>query len=118
MSNTKWTFKTESHSLADTGDYDYSVQFIGANDILQTAGDDIDDEQCQLFCDLLNSMPDLWSHRCDNSEFMLSINEKERILLKNLLIKLKEENMVSIVGKELIDDCFAQLMLDRITYQR
>lgn len=111
MSKSKWTFKVESHALADTGDYYSNVQFIGGTDTLQTAGDEIEDEQCQMFCELLNLMPDLWSHRCDNAELMLSQNEKERIMLKTLLIKLKEESMVSIVGAQWIDDCFAQLSL-------
>lgn len=32
-------------------------------------------------------------------------------MLKTLLIKLKEESMVSIAGEQWIDDCFAQLSL-------
>jgi hypothetical protein len=111
MSINKWTFKAETHALLDTGDYESSIKFIGDKDIIQTCGDELDDDDCQKFCDLLNLMPDLWSHCRENSEFMLYMNEKERIILKNLLIKLKEESMVSIVGEQWIDECFAQLSL-------
>lgn len=111
MSNNKWSFKAETHSLGETGDYDYTVQFIGSNDILQTTGEEMDDDDCQKFCDLLNLMPDLWSYRCDYAEFFLSENEKERIILKELLMKLKSENLVSKIGQEYIDDCFSKLIL-------
>ena len=112
MSNNKWSFKAETHNdLNGTGDYYSTVQFIGSNDILQTTGEEIDDDDCQKFCDLLNLMPDLWSYRCDYAEFFLSQNEKENIILKELLIKLKSENLVSKVGQEYIDDCFSKLIL-------
>jgi hypothetical protein len=109
MSINKWSFKVETHALADTGDYDSNVQFISNNDILQTCGDEVDEDDCQKFCDLLNLMPDLWSHRCDNAEFMKCQFEEEHQELKNLVLKLKSENMVSVVGEELIDGYLSRL---------
>ena len=107
----KWTFKSVTYALADTGDYDGHVEFTNGVDVLQTSGDELEDEQCKQFCELLDLMPDLWSHRCDNAEFMKSQYEKERNKLKELVLKLKSENMVSVVGDELIDECLNWLSL-------
>jgi hypothetical protein len=72
MSKKKWSFKTHTSALADTGDYEGYVQFTNGKDIFQTSGDELEEEQMQQFCELLDLMPDLWSHKCDNAEFELS----------------------------------------------
>jgi hypothetical protein len=72
----KWTFESKTVSLADTGDYTSCVIFTNGKDTLQTDGDGLDDdEECQQLCDLLNKMPDLWSHRTDAAEFELSVEQ-------------------------------------------
>jgi len=82
MAKQKWTFKILTCSLGETGDYDSCIQFTNGNDILQTSGDDIEDYQLQQFCDLLDLMPDLWSHKNDANEFELSQLKKEIETLK------------------------------------
>ena len=72
MTKEKWSFKTHTSALADTGDYESYVQFTNGKDIFQTCGDELEEEQVQQFCELLDLMPDLWSHKCDNAEFELS----------------------------------------------
>ena len=72
MPKEKWSFKTHTFALADTGDYEGYVQFTNGKDIFQTSGDELEEEQMQEFCELLDLMPDLWSHKCDNAEFELS----------------------------------------------
>lgn len=76
MSNQNWSFKCHTSAIADTGDYDSSIIFTNGKDILQTCGDEIEDEQCQQLCELLDLMPDLWSHRTDAAEFELSLMKK------------------------------------------
>ena len=76
MSKQNWSFKCHTSALADTGDYEGSVVFTDGKDTLQTCGDDIEDEQCKQLCELLDLMPDLWSHRTDAAEFELSLMKK------------------------------------------
>lgn len=72
MSKQKWSFTTHTSALGDTGDYEGYVQFTNGKDIFQTCGDELEEEQLQQFCDLLDCMPDLWSHKWDGVEFELS----------------------------------------------
>lgn len=88
MKNKKWTYKEHTYALADTGDYDGCVQFTNGKDILQTCGDELDEEQLQQFCELLDLMPDLWSHNCDNAEFENSQLQKQVEHLKLALDKI------------------------------
>ena len=81
----KWTFKTHTSALADTGDYEGFVQFTNGKDILQTSGDEIEEDQLQQFCDLLDCMPDLWSHKNDAIEFENSQLRKQAEHLKSVL---------------------------------
>jgi len=69
MSKQKWSYSVHSNALADTGDYESYVQFTNGKDILQTSGDELEEEQLGQFCKLLDCMPDLWSHKCDSLEF-------------------------------------------------
>ena len=77
-----WSFKCYTSAIADTGDYDSNVQFTNGKDTLQSCGDEIEDEQCKQFCELLDLMPDLWSHKCDNAEFELSQAKKKNEFLE------------------------------------
>lgn len=65
----EWTYKFHTYTLADTGDYDSYVQFTNGKDICQSCGDEMDESDAQRFCDLLNKMPDFWSHSQDGLEF-------------------------------------------------
>ncbi len=86
MSKQKWTYSTHTSAIADTGDYDGCVQFTNGKDILQSSGDEVEEEQLQKFCDLLDLMPDLWSHRCDNAEFE---NAQLKLEIKRLQFMIK-----------------------------
>ena len=44
----KWTFNSETHALADTGDYESNTLFMNGKDTLQTNSEDIDDEQSSI----------------------------------------------------------------------
>jgi hypothetical protein len=69
MSRQKWSFSAHRYSIADTGDYEGYIQFTNGKDILQTSGDELEAEQLQQFCELLDCMPDLWSHKNNTIEF-------------------------------------------------
>lgn len=88
MSKQNWSFKTHTSALADTGDYEGYVQFTNGKDILQTSGDELEEEQMQQFCELLDLMPDLWSHKFDNAEFENSQLKKQVEHLKAALEKI------------------------------
>jgi hypothetical protein len=88
MSKQKWSFSTHTSALADTGDYEGYVQFTNGKDILQTSGDELEYEQLQQFCDLLDCMPDLWSHKLDATEFENSQLQKQVEHLKSALEKI------------------------------
>jgi hypothetical protein len=68
----KWSFESKIEPVADTGDYDSYVRFTNGYECLQTDGYNLTDDQCKQFCELLNLMPDLWSHRLDATEWELS----------------------------------------------
>ena len=82
MPKSNWTYKSYSYSIADTGDYDSHVEFTNGKDTWQTSGENMTDEQCKQFCELLNLMPDLWSHLTDALEFELSQIKKEKEIKK------------------------------------
>jgi hypothetical protein len=86
----KWTFSTHTSALGDTGDYEGCVIFTNGKEILQSSGDDLDEEQLQQFCDLLDMMPDLRSHRLDNTEFELSQEKKKSTYYKNALETIRD----------------------------
>ena len=69
MTKDQWKYSEHTYALADTGDYEGYVQFTNGKDILQSCGDEIEEEQLKQFCELLDLMPDLWSHKCDGLEF-------------------------------------------------
>jgi hypothetical protein len=73
----KWEFTEHSEALADTGDYDYYVRFTNGKDVLQSSGSELEENQLKEFCDLLDAMPDLWSHKLDATEFELSQSNKK-----------------------------------------
>ena len=85
-----WSFKCYTSAIADTGDYDSNVQFTNGKDTLQSCGDEIEDEQCKQFCELLDLMPDLWSHKCDNAEFELSQAKKKNEFLEKQLKVIRD----------------------------
>ena len=104
MKTQKWTFKEYESALADTGDYESFIQFTNGKDVLQTSGDELEDEDLQKFCSLLDCMPDLWSHKLDNTEFELSLMKKK---LEHFEKALKQINLPHTDGetdKEKIDD--------------
>jgi hypothetical protein len=99
MKAQKWSFSTHTSALADTGDYDSYVQFTNGKDILQTSGDELEEEQLQQFCDLLDCMPDLWSHKNDANEFENSQLKKQVEYLKSALEKIS--NPIKSMEQEL-----------------
>lgn len=105
MSKQKWSFSTHTSALADTGDYDSYVQFTNGKDILQTSGDEIEEEQLQEFCDLLDCMPDLWSHKNDANEFELSQLKKKTEHFEKALKTIRDAFYTDgETDKEKIDD--------------
>ena len=88
MSKQKWEFSEHSEALADTGDYDYYVRFTNGKDVLQTSGCELEENQLQEFCNLLDAMPDLWSHKLDATEFENSQLKKQVEHLKSALEKI------------------------------
>ena len=105
MSKQNWSFKTHSSALADTGDYEGYVQFTNGKDILQTSGDELEEEQMLQFCELLNLMPDLWSHKCDNAEFELSQSRKKLKHFEKALKTIRDALYTDgETNKEKIDD--------------
>jgi hypothetical protein len=105
MSKQKWSFSTHTSALGDTGDYEGYVQFTNGKDILQTSCDELDEEQLQEFCDFLDCMPDLWSHKCDNTEFELSQLKKKTEYFEKALQKIRDSFYVDgETDKEIIDD--------------
>ena len=100
-----WSFKSYTSALADTGDYEGYVQFTNGKDILQTCGDDIEDEQCQQFVELLDLMPDLWSHRTDAAKFELSLIKKRSEHYEKALKTIRDAFYTDgETDKEKIDD--------------
>lgn len=77
MKKNNWTYKEYTVLLADTGDYDSHVEFTNGKDIWISNGDDMETEDLQKFCELLNKMPDLWSMKMDSLEFENSMLKKE-----------------------------------------
>lgn len=101
----KWSFKTHTSALADTGDYEGYVQFTNGKDIFQTSGDELEEEQMQQFCELLDLMPDLWSHKCDNAEFELSQIRKKSEHFEKALKTIRDAFYTDgETDKEKIDD--------------
>lgn len=68
----KWKYKLHSEALADTGDYNSWVTFTNGKEIFQSSSEEMEESDLQKFCDYLNMMPDLWSHKLDAAEFELS----------------------------------------------
>lgn len=89
MRKQKWTYEENTSALADTGDYETIVLFKSNEDILQTSGDDLEIEDLENFTRILNLIPDLWSHKCDATEFENSLLRKEISSLKEELKTLK-----------------------------
>jgi hypothetical protein len=105
MKAQKWSFSEHSESIADTGDYDYYVRFTNGKDILQTSGIELEEEQLQQFCDLLDCMPDLWSHKNDANEFELSQLKKKSEYLEKSLKTIRDSFYTDgETDKEKIDD--------------
>ena len=69
MSKTNWTYKECISAIADTGDYDSSVEFTNGKDTLYSTVEDLENEDLQKFCEFLNMMPDLWSIKTELLEF-------------------------------------------------
>lgn len=90
MTKAQWTFKPFTTPLGDTGDHESCVLFTNGKDTLQTSAEELDDEQLQQFCNLLNLMPDLWSHRTDAAEFNLAQETKKAKHLANALKVISE----------------------------
>lgn len=67
----EWKFETKTSALGDTGDHTSSVIFTNGKETLETNGEDMEQEDCEKFVELLNLMPDLWSYRTDKAEFEL-----------------------------------------------
>lgn len=67
----KWTYTTNELAVADTSEYTTVTLFTNGKDTLETNSENISDADSQLFCSLLNMMPDLWSHNLDRAEFEL-----------------------------------------------
>lgn len=84
----KWTFKEWTSSIGETGDYDSGVEFTNGKDTLQTSGEDLETEDLQKFCELMDMMPDLWSYKTDATEFENSQLKKQVEHLKNALDKI------------------------------
>lgn len=105
MKTQKWTFKIDESELADTGDYETFIQFTNGKDVLQTSGDELDDEDLQKFCSLLDCMPDLWSHKLDNTEFELSRLKKKLKHFEKALKQIRDASHTDgETDKEKIDD--------------
>ena len=92
----KWSYECPTNAIADTGDYDSSVQFTNGRETLQSCRDEIEEDECKVFCELLNKMPDLWSHRTDASEFENSQLQKENKEMKVLLNKIRSRLLYSL----------------------
>jgi len=88
MSKQEWNYTENTTALADTGDYETIVQFTNGLDCLETGGDEMEEEELKTFCDLLNKMPDLWSHKLDATEFENSQLRKQVDYLKSALEKI------------------------------
>lgn len=89
MTRQKWTYSEKSSAIGDTGDYVGFIQFTNGIDILQTSNDEIDEIQMQQFCDLLDAMPDLWSHKLDAAEFEISQLQKKLIWYEKIIGEIK-----------------------------
>jgi hypothetical protein len=81
----KWAYTIHSSSFGETGDVEEYIRLSNGKDVLQSCGEELEEEQLQQFCDLLNCMPDLWSHNFDATEF-------ENSQLKKQIERLQEEN--------------------------
>lgn len=90
MKKTNWTFKSHTSSIGDTGDYDSYITFTNGKDTLQTACDDLEDADLQQFCDLLDRMPDLWSHKTDGLDFELSMAKKKTAAMEKALKTIRD----------------------------
>ena len=105
MSKQKWSFKHTSSALGDTGDYNSSIIFTNGSQTLESSGDDIEAEDCERFCELLNMMPDLWSLNVDKAEFELSLMKKRSEHYEKALKQIKEASYSNgEIDKEKIDD--------------
>ena len=109
----KWAFQSSEHQIADTGDYNNYVEFSNGKDILQTNVDDLEDEQCQQFCDFLNLMPGLWSRRCDEAEFERGLYKSKYNKIYALLINLNDPRYDTHDRQMIIEECLG--LMDGIT---
>lgn len=91
MPKQKWTYEEHSSAIADTGDYSYYIAFTNGKYTLQSSSEEIEEEDLQKFCDLLNLMPDLWCRELDLSQMENSILNRE-------LKELKKEKSTSSNG--------------------
>lgn len=100
--NQKWEHKVITHALGDSGDVDYSIQFTNGNETFETnSGEEIEDEELDTFCRLLDLMPDLWSHSCDNAQFQL-LQEKKKV--QHLTFALRAIRDAGVNDKTKLDD--------------
>ena len=90
MSKQNWTYKEWTSAIADTGDYDSGVEFTNGKDTLYSSGGDLETEDLQKFCELLEMMPDLWSRKTDELEFENSQLTKQVEHLKSALEKIAD----------------------------
>lgn len=81
----KWTFIEWTSAIADTGDYDSGVEFTNGKDILCASGEDVETEDLEKFCELMDLMPDLSSRKEDELAFENSQLKKQVQHLKSTL---------------------------------
>ena len=100
MEKKKWEFETYNTAIADTGDYEGCVIITNGDEKLHSCGDDIEEEELQTLCDLLNLMPDLWSEKVDGIEIEKAITISSLKHRLERFTKIKNEVSLEYKGKE------------------
>lgn len=67
----KWAYEIHHSPLGETGDTTSSITFTNGIETFETSSDIMEIKDCEKFVELLNLMPDLWSHKLDEAEFSL-----------------------------------------------
>lgn len=111
MTRTEWKYEFKSYQIADTGDYDAHIEFSNGRFTLQSNGDEMEEEDCKKFCELLNLMPDIFVAELDATEFLYHNEKKNAEVGKKALQDIfqfqgKRIEYLKLIASQALDNIF------------